>query len=220
MIQIINHTPNPISHIGKIAGICWNGNIEDQQKNFKRGLECIENNHGRVMEYADIEAVIDEYSARVIREWYTQKIGTTNLQESTRYVDCATFGYYTPSSIQSDSHRKKVYDNCMDLIKVTYEQLLQLGVPKEDVANILPLGMNTKIVCKINLRAIIHMFETRECTRAYKEYRKLMSELKQALSKLDDEWKLLCEREFVAKCERLNYCNEKYSCGRYPKQNK
>lgn len=215
MIKIINYTKNPISHIGEIAGVCWGSDTSAQEKNYKRGLECIKANHGRVMEYADVEFIIDEYSARVIREWYTHRIGNTNLQQSTRYVNCKDFNYYTPDSIKKDKHTQKIYDNCMDLIKVTYEQLLLQGVPKEDIANILPLGMETKIVSKFNLRALIHLFETRQCNRAYIEFRELLKEFKQELSKLDDEWKYLCENEFKIICDKTGVCKETNGCGRH-----
>lgn len=68
MIEIIKYDSNPISLMGKVAGICWGANILDQERNYKRGIECIENEHGRVEEFADVTMVIDDYSARVIRE--------------------------------------------------------------------------------------------------------------------------------------------------------
>ena len=81
-------TKRPITLIGKRAGICWGADITDDKKNYKRGLECIENNHGRTLEYVNIEAVFDDWSARVIREWYTHIGGApTRLQASTRYID-------------------------------------------------------------------------------------------------------------------------------------
>ena len=36
-IKVIEATKMPISHIGKIAGVCYNSDISDQQKNYKRG---------------------------------------------------------------------------------------------------------------------------------------------------------------------------------------
>ena len=67
-------TKNPITLIGERAGICWGTDITDAQKNYKRGLDCIEANHGRTLEYPNIEFIIDGYSARVIREWYTHTV--------------------------------------------------------------------------------------------------------------------------------------------------
>ena len=145
---------------------------------------------------------------------------TSRLQASTRYIDCSEFNFYTPSSIKSDRNADLVYNTIMDNIKDTYTTLIDLGIKKEDVANILPLGMSTKIVLKINVRALLHMFELRSCTRAYIEYRQLMNDMKKQLSSLDTEWETLCKKYFKPKCIRLGYCNERYSCGMMPKKEK
>lgn len=94
-------TKNPITLMGQRAGCCWNANVSDDEKNYKRGLDCIKSGHGRVMEYANVEMIIDGYSARTIREWYTHLGGTpTRLQASTRYIDYNNFTYVTPTSIK------------------------------------------------------------------------------------------------------------------------
>jgi len=51
----------------------------------------------------------------------------------------------------------------MKTIQNAYKQLEELNIPKEDIANILPLGMESKMVLKINARAILHMAEVRLC---------------------------------------------------------
>lgn len=79
---------NPISMIGEEAGVCWGADTSDPEKNYKRGLDCLENEHGRTFEFPDVYMILDGYSARVIREWYTHIGGApTRLQASTRYID-------------------------------------------------------------------------------------------------------------------------------------
>ena len=97
-------TKNPITLMGKRAGVCWGANIDDNEKNYKRGLDCLQSGHGRVMEYVNVEMIIDGYSARVIREWYTHLGGSpTRLQASTRYIDYESgFDYVIPKSISKD----------------------------------------------------------------------------------------------------------------------
>lgn len=218
MIKLIKYELNPISEIGAVAGCCWGADTTNQEKNFKRGLDCIKSGHGRVMEYTDITVEISGYSARVIRELYTHIIGTSRLQESTRYVDCSNLGYYIPPSIESNPTAKEEYKKCMETIMSTYSSLLELGVKKEDVANLLPLGTHSKVILKINLRALIHLFELRLCTRAYVEFRDLMKEIKMELRPISSEWELLCDKHFVPKCISMGYCDERYSCGLKPKK--
>ena len=79
-------TKNPVTLIGRRAGVCWGGDAEDEEKNYRRGMDCIKSNHGRTLEYVNVEMILDGYSARVIREWYTHIGGApTRLQSSTRY---------------------------------------------------------------------------------------------------------------------------------------
>ena len=71
-------TKNPITMIGMEAGYCWGADTTEQKKNYKRGIECLENDHGRTIEFPDVYMILDGYSARVIREWYTHIGGLTS----------------------------------------------------------------------------------------------------------------------------------------------
>ena len=96
----------PITLIGTRAGICWGADISDAAKNYKRGLDCIRSGHGRTFEYVNVEVVLDGYSARVIREWYTHIGGSpTRLQASTRYIDYGAFAYVTPPKTRLRTNR-------------------------------------------------------------------------------------------------------------------
>ena len=211
-------TKNPISLIGERAGICWGADTEDPEKNYKRGLACVASNHGRTFEYVNIEMVIDGYSARVIREWYTHIGGApTRLQASTRYINYQDFDYIIPKKIEKNEAAKVLYDNTMETIKLNCKLLEELGIPREDIGMMLPLGMSTKIVDKRNLRNLIDMSGNRMCQRAYWEYREIMNDLFIELSNYSEEWKTLIEMTMKPKCEKLGYCPEENSCGRYKK---
>lgn len=211
-------TDEPLTLAGEMAGICWGSDLSSHSKNLKRGEECLKSGHGRVLEYAQVYMEISGYSARVIREFGRHTSGSpTYLQESTRYVDSKNFGYIVPPSIEKDETALTVYNNTMNGIRESLEKLEMLGVPREDSAMILPLGMETKIVHRTNLRNLIDMSHQRLCTRAYWEYRELMQDIINSLAAYSDEWKYLIEelKVFVPKCEYLGRCPEKKSCGRY-----
>ena len=211
-------TKNPITLMGERAGICWGADISNAEKNYQRGLDCIKSGHGRVMEYVNVEMVLDGYSARVIREWYTHIGGApTRLQESTRYIDCENFNYIIPQSIKNDISRYASYKSLMSLIGHVYKQLVEDGTPKEDAAMILPLGMATKIVDRRNLRNLCDMSRQRMCGRAYWEYRQMFKDIYNALSEYSEEWKTITEMCFYPKCAITGYCTEKNSCGMMPK---
>lgn len=221
-VTILTETSrNPISLIGKAAGACWGANTEDQEKNYNRGLDCIKAQHGRTWEYPEVYMVLEHYSARVIREFYTHIGGApTRLQESTRYVDCTNFKYITPPAIELNKQAKvtNIYKDTMDTIAKAISTLEELGVSREDSAMLLPLGMETKIIVRMNLRTLVSMANQRLCTRAYWEFRELMCDLKKALIAYSIEWKYLANELFVPKCDTCGFCTEKFSCGRAPRK--
>jgi len=211
-------TSDPISLIGRRAGVCWGADITDKEKNYKRGLDCIKSNHGRTLEFVNIEAIIDGYSARVIRELYTHIGGApTRLQASTRYIDYSDFDYITPSSLKTDVE-KDIYDNVMYVISKAAQSLEKRGVPREDIGLMLPLGMTTKIVDKRNVRNVMDMSRQRLCSRAYWEYRELMNNYLDELSNYSEEWATLIPMIMMPKCEALGYCPERFSCGKKGKK--
>lgn len=203
--------------MGKTAGICYGTPIDSEEKNYKRGKIIAADGHGRVMEYPQVYMILDGYSARVMREFYTHIGGApTRLQSSTRYIQYGDFDYITPLSLTAE--QKVKYDYTMYQISEAYKDMLAMGIKKEDVANILPLGMTTKVVVRTNMRNLIDMSHQRLCSRAYWEFRQLMNDIKNALAAYSDEWNEITEEYFIPKCEVCGFCIEHQSCGRKPKK--
>lgn len=211
-------TKNPITLMGQRAGVCWNGDIADADKCYKRGMDCIKSNHGRVMEYVNVEMIIDGYSARVVREWYTHLGGSpTRLQASTRYIGYSNkgFDYIVPQSVKNNEGALTKYNDLMLYINQELAELENTyNIPKEDVANGLPLGMTTKVVDKRNLRNLVDMSHQRMCNRAYWEFRQLFGDICKALKEYSPEWEWIVDNLFKPKCELYGYCPESKSCGR------
>lgn len=209
-----------------MPGVCWAAPLDDAEKNRKRAISCIKAGHGRVLEYVDVEMVISGASARCLRELYTHIGGSpTRLQSSTRYVsEEQGFGYYIPPKIENNEELKPIYEEGMETIQKTYNSLMARKATKEDAANILPLGMESKMVWKINLRALINFMNRRLCTRALKEIRDLSVEIKDRLAEKNEEWAWIAENLFVPTCEiykyrnpNLVFCPEQQCCGRHKK---
>lgn len=222
VIILSETTDEPLTLAGQLSGVCWNSDISNHEKNFKRGLDCLKSGHGRVLEYPQIYMVLDGWSARVIRE-FTRHVGgaPTYVQASTRYINYDNFNYFTPPAIANDPVAKSIYESTMNGIAEGIKQLEEIcKIKREDTANLLPLGMETKIVFRTNLRMLIDMAKVRKCTRAYHEFRELFKAIEDALCIYSDEWKYLIEEEhiFKSKCEILGWCEETHGCGRYPKK--
>lgn len=210
-------TKNPITLIGERAGVCWGADTSDHAANYKRGWDCIESGHGRTLEFVNVEMILDGYSARVIREWYTHIGGApTRLQASTRYINYGDFDYVVPPSIENDPDLCGTYKSTMGTIRSAIGELEEYGIPREDAAMLLPLGMTTRVVDKRNLRNLIDMSRQRMCSRAYWEFRELFRDLSLALADYGEEWARIVNTQFYPKCEPFGLCPEKHGCGKYP----
>lgn len=217
-ITILPETTNkPITLIGERAGVCWGADTMDAAANYRRGWDCITSGHGRTLEFVEISMVLDGYSARVMREWYTHIGGApTRLQASTRYIDYRAFDYIVPPSIEGNTEAKMRYISTMDTIRRTAAKLEEMGLPREDIANLLPLGMTTRVVDRRNLRNLIDMSRQRMCQRAYWEFRELFGDISCALVNYSEEWGKVVNTQFMPKCKAAGFCPEKHGCGRYP----
>jgi thymidylate synthase (FAD) len=220
-IKIMEETTKiPLQLIGKAAGICWGANTEDKDKNIKRAWSCINSGHGRTEEFPDVYCVIEKYSAKCMREIYTHIGGLpTRLQASTRYIDYEKgFETIIPTSVKNNPEATAVWNKAIEEIHKNMTSLKELGIPKEDYTNLLPLAYESKMVWKINLRTLINFMNQRLCTRAYWEMRNFANELKTALSNYSEEWAEISQKLFVPKCEAVGYCIENQCCGRKPKK--
>lgn len=206
MVEILDYTKNPLTTIGKMASICYNTELKDDEHACRIAKHCINSGHGRNLEFARVSLKIT-CSARVGREIYTSIGGSpTRLQASTRYITYDDFNYVIPNGLNSEQEYE--YNICMKNIRDSYRKLKGLNLSNDITGYVLPLAMETTIVWDGNIRTLETMFNQRLCYRALEEYRELMKELKLKLSKLDSEWKWISDKLFVPKCVNLGYCIE------------
>lgn len=220
-VTIQEHTTlHPIAMIGEEAGICWGADTTSIHKNIKRGKSCLKSGHLRTAEYPVVYMVLDGYSARVMREFYTHIAGApTRLQASTRYIDYEHgFDYIIPHTIENNPKARDIYVQNMIITADNLRRLDECGIPREDSANLLPLGMTSKMVVKMNFRTLMTMSNQRMCSRAYWEFRELFRDIAKALSEYSVEWEELVNEYFMPKCELYGYCLEEHGCGMYPKK--
>lgn len=209
-------TENPLHLIGVEAGVCWDAKITNKYNNIKRAKECIKSGHGRVMEFPQVYMILEGYSAKTLREFYTHiSGGPTRLQASTRYINYDSFPFVSPSFTSEEMKQK--YEESMRSIAKDYKALVDMGMPIEDASLLLPFGMETKVVVRTNLRHLVDMSHQRMCKRAYWEYQNLMQDIKEALAAYSEEWEYLANHLFTPKCQYFGKCTEEHSCGKLKK---
>lgn len=84
-----------------------------------------------------------------------------------RVLDMSTFAqdkkYDVPSSILDNEEAYQVYMEALNACESHYKLLTDLGIPKEDARNVIPLGATHSITWSINLTALKHLIGKRSC---------------------------------------------------------
>lgn len=209
-------TKDPLQLIGTTSAVCYNADVSNKEKNIKRALDCIHSGHGRVLEWPNVEVIVEGFSAKMMREAMRHIVGTSVLQASTRYIDYEKgFDVITPPAIANNNEAMEVWCKAISDIKMAMGALKALGIPKEDYTNLLPLAYQSKMIWKVNLRALVNFMNLRTCSRAYWEIREFSNMLKKALMEYSPEWEIICKELFVPKCDAVGYCTEAKCCGRH-----
>lgn len=95
-------------------------------------------------------------------------------EQSVRILDLSTFAedgeFWVPDSIAKDIHAMVWYKQCMRDIQETYNNLIDKGIPSEDARGVLPLHINVRGTCAINLRALKQLISNRICFIAQGSY--------------------------------------------------
>ena len=95
-------------------------------------------------------------------------------EQSVRILDLSHFAtkkdYWVPDSIAKNGDTDSEYRECMHEIQKTYNRLIKLGVPSEEARGVLPLHINVRGTCCINLRALKQLISNRICFIAQGSY--------------------------------------------------
>lgn len=174
---------------------------------------CIDAGHTSPLEHVAFTFAVSGVSRALSHQLVRHRIASYS-QKSQRYTPSDVF--VIPAAIEKHENRmvKDVFDHALNTAWSAYQQLLEMGVPREDARSILPNASETSIVVTMNARALLNFFELRLCERAQEEIRELAELMRD-----------LCRKELPVvfdevgpRCVRLGYCPERAGtgCGRYP----
>ena len=130
-------------------------------------------------------------------------------QQSQRYVGMTGNECVVPPSVEADARALAVFKEQIGSAQRAYDELVSLGIPKEDARFILPHGAETRIVVTMNARELHHFFALRLCRRAQWEIRALAREMLRAVREAAPVL-------FVTagpSCVTEGACREAHSCG-------
>lgn len=202
-VEIISHYGNDLM-VANVARVSFNKQADNytNEQNFKLIKYLAAHKHTSPFRHPQIQFRI-ECPIYVERQLFTHQIGISRNSISGRYVDFSDT--YTeinkgdwrgnPENIkqgsaglienqeQADSIQKYVIFIC----KEAYENLIKLGVCKEQARTILPFCLNTQFIWTVSLQAFWHLCELRLKPTAQEETRNVVKEMLRLVKELPKE---------------------------------
>ena len=177
---------------------CWRseGKItETSYMPFVKGL--LKRGHESPLEFGEIMFEIVT-SRDVMAEITRHRIASFAIQ-SQRYVDESATGdiefirplFYKDMPDDEDRpysdpvyYASMIWQDQMENIESSYKSMRALGIRNEDARKVLPNSTATRIMMKINLRELLHLYKLRSANSAYPEMRECMRLLKEEVDKV------------------------------------
>lgn len=132
--------------------------IFEKAKNNEKNRELIKkvlmSGHKSIIEHAVVTLAFWNVSAYVEQFFIECRLASFTVK-SRRYVDFSKQGYYVPPELEGGD--KKEYCQYMDMLFLTYQDLLKLDIPKEDARFLLPYSFNSNFYCTLNVRELLNI---------------------------------------------------------------
>ena len=176
---MLAHTPNPARLAAVAARLCYSrlkpsevydGLADDKVKKLLNDIRA--SGHMSPFEHAVFTFGVSGLSRVASHQLVRHRVASFS-QQSQRYVSMKESAVVVPQSIASDPERLRLYEEAASKATEYYNELVEMGVDKEDARFILPHGGNTNIIFTMNARELMHFFRLRLCRRAQWEIREL-----------------------------------------------
>ncbi len=218
-VILLSHTPNPDQLVAAAARLCYSpvGAVQIQETMTEKQVAKLVNDlltmgHESPIEHVSFTFAIEGVSRALSHQLVRHRLASYS-QQSQRYVSEKAFDFVIPPSVENHQKAREVFLKQMQTIQEGYNQLLALGMPKEDARYVLPNACETKLVMTMNARSLYNFFAKRLCMRAQWEIRHMATLMRTELIKVSP----LLFTMTGPICEQEGYCPEgKMSCGRFP----
>ena len=214
-VKLIAATPEADRVVAAAATICYSpsGAAEildglDPAKTASCLKMLREAGHLSPFEHASFTFAVEGVSRVATHQLVRHRMASYS-QQSQRYVGMTGNECVVPPSVEADARALAVFKEQIGSAQRAYDELVSLGIPKEDARFILPHGAETRIVVTMNARELHHFFALRLCRRAQWEIRALAREMLHAVREAAPVL-------FVTagpSCVTEGACREAHSCG-------
>ncbi len=206
-VTLIAHTPEPEKVVAAAAKLCYSkagigqiteGLTERKAADFVDMLSEI--GHESPIEHAVFTFGIEGVSRSLLAQITRHRIASYSVK-SQRYVAELHFEYVVPPAIEAIPEAKEEFLRAMEEDQRHYDRLRALLVEKhvkeltaqgrdeesarsaarkmanEDARFVLPNACETKLICTLNARELLHFFSLRCCNRAQWEIRAVAEQM-------------------------------------------
>jgi len=216
-VVLLAYTEQPEEVVARAGRLCYfPSNISDLKKtvNKTKAKEMImklsESGHLSAFEHASFTFGIEGISRACSHQLVRHRIASYS-QQSQRYVTFGeNFNYIVPDSIKANKNILKKFQEAVLYAKRVYDELIELGIHKEDARYILPNASETKIIVTMNARELLHFFTLRLCLRAQWEIRNMAKLMLKEVKKVAPN--IFCNAG--PECLRTRCPEGKMSCGK------
>lgn len=177
-VELLDITPNALEKIGQYAGICYNSSM-DSNSCVRRAISCKDKGHLATLRFASAVFHVSGIS-RVCSHQFVRSKHLDFLQRSQRYCKEVNADYVVPNL---NKEQEEVYYTAIQSAKRTYENLLSLGMKKEDARFVLPEATTTELIVVGNFQAWLDFIALRADTHAQWEIRDVAKTINNILAK-------------------------------------
>ena len=217
-VELIASTPDAAKVVAAAAKICYSpsgamdileGLDEKKTVSFLKMLR--ESGHLSPFEHVSFTFAIEGVSRVATHQLVRHRLASYS-QQSQRYVGMSGQTCIVPPSVIENEKAHELFIRQTEDAWHCYEELVSLGIPKEDARFILPHGTETRLVMTMNARELHHFFSLRLCRRAQWEIRELARKMlilaRDAAPDIFDVAGPSCVVEGV--CKEAHPCGEPY----------
>ncbi len=217
-VKLLEHTPEPERVVAMAARLCYSaaGAEELAERMTKEQVEkllskIVKMGHASTMEHVSFTFGIEGVSRVLTHQLVRHRLASYS-QQSQRYVAEHDFEYIIPPTIAGKPEAMARFEALMEEVQTAYNELADMGIPKEDARYVLANATETKIVVTMNARSLMHFFNLRCCNRAQWEIRDLAYKMLAEVKKVAP----ILFRNAGASCVSTGHCPEgAMTCGKF-----
>lgn len=186
-VELVSHTPDALELLiytkaTRLQGVQTLDDIKEMNMDWKLDqLAYMRDTIKSSWEFADYVFKISEVS-RAFTHQLVRTRTASFAQEAQRVVDLSDVDFILPKTIEGDGNRSHAYAYAITQQLLSYKQLIELGIPRQDARNIIGTGCLTSIMIKANLRTLHNMAELRLCFRVQSEFQEVFKQMKQCVT--------------------------------------